>query len=117
MSEGPRRITVGTIDNGATAIDADVTSLGSDVPVSVVLTTDYQMLGPPGYPYRPSFTGADQPQFPRTVLSGSTIAVLQAEATALIAANAATASSDGGALLLEDGSHLLLEDGSKLLLE
>lgn len=89
--ESARNTTLGTIANGATAIVADLTSLGSAVPVNVRLTTNYLMADPPGYPARPSFTGAATPQFPHTLFSGATIAVLQCEADALIAAGAAVA--------------------------
>ena len=89
MSEGARLVTVGTISGGATPIQADVTTLGSDVPVAVTLSADYAMLNPPGYPFRPSFTGASTPQYPHTVLSGTTIKVLACEATALVNAGAA----------------------------
>jgi hypothetical protein len=90
MSEGPRLLTVGTINGGAMPIQADVRSLGSDVPVAVLLSTDYAMLDPPGFPFRTSFTGAATPQFPKTIASGTMLSVLRAEATALVAAGAAT---------------------------
>jgi hypothetical protein len=90
MSEGPRLLTVGTTNAGATNINADVTNLGSDVPVAVTLSTDYTMLAPPGYPARPGFTGTARPQYPHTVSSGTTFKVLRCEATALVAAGAAT---------------------------
>ncbi len=90
MSESPRLVTVGTISGGATPINADVTNLGSDVAVAVTLSTDYAMLDPPGYPSRASFTGSATPQYPHTILSGSTIKVLRCEANALVAAGAAT---------------------------
>lgn len=100
MAEGPRLVTVGTINGGATEIQADVATLGSDAAVAVTLSTDYWMAQPPGFPSRPGFTGAPFPvrlarydlsaQFPQTVPSGATILVLQPEAAALIAAGAAT---------------------------
>ena len=88
MSESPRLVTVGTISGGVTPIQADVTSLGSDVPVAVLLSTDYAMLDPPGYPFRASFTGAATPQYPHTISSGTTIRVLRCEADAIVAAGA-----------------------------
>jgi hypothetical protein len=88
MAEGARLVEVGT--SGVTPINADVTSLGSAVPVGVVLTADYVMLDPPGFPFRQSFTGSAVPQYPHTVASGTTISVLQCEATALVNAGAAT---------------------------
>jgi hypothetical protein len=92
MPESPRLVTVGTISGGATPIEAEVTSVGSDVPVSVVLSADYSMLDPDEYPSRPSFTGAAQGslQHPRTIPSGTTIRGLRCEAVALVAAGAAT---------------------------
>lgn len=90
MSEEARNVLVGTVNGGATPINADVTSIGSDVPVAVVLLTNYAMLNPPGYPFRASFTGAATPQYPHTITSGSTIRVLRCEATALVNAGAAT---------------------------
>lgn len=89
-SESPRLVTVGTVDDGATAIQADVTTLGNAASVAVTLTTDYSMGNPPGFPFRASFTGAAIPQFPHTIVSGSTIDVLECEAAALVAAGAAT---------------------------
>ena len=94
MSESPRLVTLGTINAGATAIQADVTTLGSDVAVGVTLTTDYELANPrpPGFPFRPSMTGTDQfgLDYPKTVLSGTSIKVLACEADALINAGAAT---------------------------
>ena len=92
MTESARLVTVGTTNGGSTLIQADVTSLGSDVALAVVLSMDYAMLDPPGYPFRASFTGSRAPdlQYPRTVVSGSTISVLKCEADALVNAGAAT---------------------------
>jgi hypothetical protein len=65
--------------------------LGSAVPVRVTLTTDYAMLCPPGLPARPAFTGAiPVGNYPRTIPSGTTLALLKCEADALVAAGAAT---------------------------
>jgi hypothetical protein len=90
MAEGPRLLTVGTISGGSVAIQADIKTLGSDVAVKVLLSTDYAMIDPPGYPARPSFTGAAIPQYPHLVPSGTTLAVLRCEAVALVNAGAAT---------------------------
>jgi hypothetical protein len=90
MPESPRLITVGTINAGATPIQADVTNLGSDIAVKVLLSTNYTMAAPPGYPARASFTGSATPQYPHTVPSGTTLAVLKCEAVALVNAGAAT---------------------------
>lgn len=94
MPESPRLVTVGTTNGGSTAIQADVTSLGSAVPVYVTLSTDYAMLDPPGYCFRASFTGsaAGTLQFPRTVPNGTRFAVLNCEAQALVNAGAAVLS-------------------------
>lgn len=92
MSNG-LTVQVGTINGGATAIVADISGGVQGDPetaVAVTLSTDYQMLDPPGYPFRPSFTGAAIPQYPHTVPSGTTITVLQPEAAALVAASAAS---------------------------
>jgi hypothetical protein len=89
-----RSVQLGVSDpNGsATAIHANVVTLGSDAPVAVTLTHDYQILArPPGYPSRPSFTGtrAADLDYPKTIPNGTTISVLRCEANALIAASAA----------------------------
>jgi archaellum component FlaG (FlaF/FlaG flagellin family) len=90
MSEGPRLLTVGTISNGATPIQADVRSLGQTV--AVRLSTDYSILCPPGYPARPGMTGVDALDltYPRTIASGTVLLVLACEAAALVGAVAAT---------------------------
>ena len=90
MTESPRNLVVGTINSGATNVTADVTILGSSVPVRVTLSTDYAMVDPPGFPSRPQFTGSATPQYPHTIPSGSTISVLQCEAAALVAVGAAS---------------------------
>ena len=87
MTLNPNLVAVG-IANGGT-VYADVTILGSAVPVAVVLETSYQMLDPPGFPSRPSFTGAATVQFPQTIANGTTLALLACEANALITAGAA----------------------------
>lgn len=75
---------------GSTPIVADIgAGVGSAGAVSVVLTSDYAMLGPAGYPSRPSFTGAATPQYPHTISSGATLSVLAPEALALVDAGAA----------------------------
>jgi hypothetical protein len=94
MSESPRLVTLGTINAGATPIQADVTVLGSAVPVAVTLSTAYTLANPrpPGFPTRPGLTGvaAVDGESPGLVLpSGTTIALLACEATALINAGAA----------------------------
>ena len=95
MPESARLVTLGTINGGATAIQADVTNLGSAVAVAVLLSTDYTLANPrpPGFPTRPSMTGAafanlDVPG--NVIPSGTTIKTLQCEATALVNAGAGT---------------------------
>ncbi|MFV3129268.1 hypothetical protein [Niveispirillum sp. KHB5.9] len=63
--------------------------LVSDVPATVLLSADYTLWNPPGYPQRFSYTGAAIRQ-PGTVTAGTTIKVIKAEAAALVAAGAAT---------------------------
>ncbi len=82
-----RLLQVGTVDG--TPIYADVTVLGSAVPVGVVLLQDYAMQDPPSYPFRPSFTGAATPQYPHTVSAGTSLLLLACEAAALVNAGAA----------------------------
>lgn len=90
MSEGPRLVTVGTTNGGATAIQADVTYLQPAVAVRVTLSTDYAQICPPGWPARPGQTGVDAGDlnYPRTLPSGTTMAFLKPEADALVNAGA-----------------------------
>ena len=83
-------LAVGAINSGETEIYADVKALGADVPVTVTLSADYAMFNPSGFPSRPSFTGAAIPQFPHTISSGTTLALLRCEAVALVDAGAAS---------------------------
>jgi hypothetical protein len=92
------QIAVGTISGGATTIYADVSgqpTAAGDPPLAarwVTLSTNYAMLDPPGFPARPSFTGADAAdlQYPRTPASGLRFQSLACEAAALVAAGAAS---------------------------
>lgn len=91
--ESRRLVTLGTLP-GNVPVVADVTSLGSDVAVHVTLTQDYTLLMPEnpfslGFPLRPCFTGAQQPQYPHTIPAGIALALLGCEATALVAAGGA----------------------------
>jgi len=88
MANNPRLVEVGT--TSGTPVNADVTTIGSDVAVAVLLTADYVMLDPPGFPFRPSFTGASAPQYPRTVADGTTLHLLACEASALVTAGGGT---------------------------
>jgi hypothetical protein len=88
----PNLVTLGSINSGATLIQADV-SAGLGSAVTVTLLMDYALANPrpPGFPFRPSMTGAPVAglDYPRTLASGTTLEVLQVEATALINAGAA----------------------------
>jgi hypothetical protein len=88
---GPHNATVGTA-GGTTAIVVDMYVLASAVPVKVHLSQSYTTAQPPGYPSRPSMTGAAQHNvdYPQTIASGTTLALLPVEAAALVAAGAAT---------------------------
>ena len=90
MPESPRLLVVGTINDGATPIQADVTYLEPRFAVRITLTTDYAQLCPPGWPARPGQTGVDTADlsYPRTLPSGTTMAFLKPEADAIVAAGA-----------------------------
>ena len=92
MPESPRLVLLGVAN--ATNIQADVTTLGSAVPVSVTLTASYALANPrpPGFPFRPSMTGTDAADldYPRTIPTGTVLEVLACEANALVAAGVAT---------------------------
>jgi hypothetical protein len=98
MGESLRLVQVGTA--GGAAVMADVSVLGQQV--QVVLTADYMMIDPPGFPFRPSFTGTAVAQFPKAVPNGSTLWLLNCEAAALIAAGGAVLAGQpaGGAGLV-----------------
>ena len=87
-----RLLRLRTINGDATRIMANVAYMGSQAPVSVTLGIDYTLENPgAGFPVRPFLTGRSQhPEFPYTVASGTTIALLQCETNALVAAGAAT---------------------------
>lgn len=89
-----RIVQVGIADpNGAaTPIHANVISLGNDVTARITLTADYAMLIAPGFPARPGFTGAmPVGNYPHTIATGTTVALLKCEADALVLAGAAIA--------------------------
>jgi hypothetical protein len=92
----PSLVVTGTAA-GIGAISTDVgNSLGSGVPAVVILTADYTLAKPKGYPTRPAFTGTDQPEYAGLVVtSGTTLKLLECEATALVNAGAATLVSAG----------------------
>jgi hypothetical protein len=77
-SEAARLLRVGTISGGATEILADVSYLGGRK--SVLLSVDYAMERPGGgltgaFPTRPFLVGVRQPEFPYTIVAGSTIEI------------------------------------------
>ena len=93
MANNPSYVTTGTVNSNPINVDV-ANGIGSDVPVAVTLSSSYVLSNPrpPGFPFRPSFTGTDAADldYPRTVLSGTRILVLQCEAAALVAASAAS---------------------------
>jgi hypothetical protein len=93
MSGEAQRLTRhGTINGGATVINVDVTRIESGVPVKVQLLTSYSIERAFGLPSRPSLTGcsAGNLDFPRTIPSGTVIALFKGEADALVSAGAAS---------------------------
>lgn len=103
MPEVPRLVRSGNI--GASPINSDVRSLGSDIAVPVRLLADYVTAQSVGMPTRPSMTGAASANldYPRTIPAGSILTVLRAEADALVAAGKAAAGYD---LEVETGDTL-----------
>lgn len=92
-SPNPLYVQTGTINNGATPIQADVSAgLSPAAAVYVTLSTNYATLCPPGWPQRPQFTGAGAQgvDSPETILSGTRILLLAPEANALVLAGAAS---------------------------
>jgi hypothetical protein len=91
----PSYVTTG-VAGGSTTIQVDVANgIGSAVPIAVTLSENYVLASPrpPGFPSRPSMTGAAAPNldYPgETVLSGTRIFLLACEAAALVAAGAAS---------------------------
>lgn len=77
---------------GGTAINVDISRIEPSVPVRVLLSANYTMLRMPGDPTRPGLTGcaAANLDFPKTIPSGTTIALLAGEAAALVAAGKAS---------------------------
>ena len=88
----PSYVTIGTVLGSPINVDV-ANGLGNAI--AVTLSNDYVLANPrpPGFPFRPSWTGAAAPaslDFPKTVPSGTRIFVLQCEATALVNAGAAS---------------------------
>jgi hypothetical protein len=88
-------VLTGTV--GGSPVNVDVANgIGSDVPVAVTLgATSYILANPrpPGFPSRPSWTGADAADLGdagRTVPPGTRIFLLSCEAAALVTGGFAT---------------------------
>lgn len=90
MSSPSSPVIVGTWSGGNIIADLGGGLYPATPPVSVVLSADYTMLAPPGFPARPP-AGAAVRFYPHTLLNGTTQQFLKPEADALIAAGAATA--------------------------
>jgi hypothetical protein len=92
MANNPSWVCTGKVDGSAILVDV-ANGLGSDLPIGVVLSANYVLADPQpiGFPARASHTGphAGELHFPRTLMAGSRIYVLRAEADALVAAGAA----------------------------
>ena len=88
VTAAARPSTTGTAN--ATTIKIDTTHLFHAVPVKVQLTASYATSREPGYPARPSMTGAKALDSAQTVASGTILTLLKPEADALVAAGAAT---------------------------
>jgi hypothetical protein len=93
--ESARLVTVGQTfldgQNG-TAVQADATFLNPVASVRVTLTSDYQLLYPPGWPGRPEFRGKGpgSQDYPHRIASGTTMAFLKPEADAIVGAGGGT---------------------------
>lgn len=84
----PSYVQTGTV--GVSPVNVDIANgIGSDVPVAVTLGATAYVLAnprPPGFPFRPSWTGSDAADldYPRTVPGGTRVFVLACEASALV---------------------------------
>ena len=94
------KLLVGTID-GSTPIIADLGN-GFGSPMEVVLSVDYKMETPPGFPTRPAFTGAAKPGHPSNLPAGTRVVLHEPEARALLAAGAARLDLSSGGLATHD---------------
>jgi hypothetical protein len=91
MTDAPRVFKYGTA--GGVDINVDHARIDHSVPVKVQLTANYTTsVRPPGAPSRPGMTGAATAGLdsPRTILSGTVLSLLKAEADALVAAGKAS---------------------------
>lgn len=77
---------------GGTAINVDMARLEFNAAVRVQLSGNYARLKVPGSPSPPGMTGcaAANLDFPKTIASGTVIALIKAEADALVTAGAAS---------------------------
>jgi hypothetical protein len=77
---------------GGVVINVDVSRIESSVAVYVTLSAAYTTLDPPGIPRRPGMTGVvcANLDYPRTLASGTRIALLAGEASALVTAGKAS---------------------------
>jgi hypothetical protein len=91
MTDSPRLFLYGVA--GGVNINVDHSRIEHGAPVKVTLTANYAINArPPGAPTRPGMTGAAAASldYPRTILSGTVLSLLKAEADALVAAGKAT---------------------------
>jgi len=92
MAEANRNTQVGSA--GGTVINVDLRPINHAVSKKVTLSANYTTAYPPGYPSPPDMTGAEvkagKLNYPKTINSGTTIALLGAEADALVAAGKAS---------------------------
>jgi hypothetical protein len=93
MSEGARSTLAGVA--GGSNINVDLRPLDHAAPKKVTLSANYTVNYPPGYPTPPDMTGAEHKAGKlyspgRVIASGTTIALLGAEADALVAAGKAS---------------------------
>jgi len=83
-------VRIGTVGGNPIIADLSLGVMGGNpVLVAVLLSADYTMENPPGYPSRPNVGGAT-PFSPRVLPTGSNLRLLKPEAAALVAAGAAT---------------------------
>ena len=89
MTANPLLVAHGTV-NG-TAINVDMSRVEHSAVKYVTLSSNYVIAHPPGGLNRPAFTGAAVANldYPRTILAGTRLALIAAEAAALVAAGAA----------------------------
>jgi hypothetical protein len=90
MRESARLVRHGTV--GGVPLLIDVTRIETAIAVKVTLTQNYAIEHPPGMLTRPGLTGvaAANLEYPRTIASGTTLALFKHEADALVIAGAAT---------------------------